>query len=268
MSKLIFTLKKLTLFSLATLVVFWVMVDLPPAKADDSSPTWFERILQRFQRPREIGTTPGRHQAGANRGCLPQSIPLTAFVPKGNTGLTYLERPAFWFYVPYTDRTVPRPARSDTPMEFVLIQSVEDGPDIEVYRQAYALPNEPDMVKITLPDTVPALEFDQSYIWVMSVFCQQDNPSSAATINGQIERVEVDPGWVKELQSATPQAQIRLYGQKKLWYDLVDTLVQQQQIDPNDPAIETAWNTMLGFVNLCALSTLPSSYCVPESEQL
>ncbi|GAA6620838.1 hypothetical protein NUACC26_066560 [Scytonema sp. NUACC26] len=67
--------------------------------------------------------TPGNRGEGASRGeCISNNLPLTALVPsyeqslslqKGETnavtqvwGLTSLEQPSFWFYIPYNQSLI------------------------------------------------------------------------------------------------------------------------------------------------------------------
>lgn len=264
-----FSVKNLVSLSLITTISFCPILYPLPGKAENSQLTWYERIIHRFRSPQDPGVMPSPNQAGISRSCplLTDKPPLTAFVTRGNSGFTHVTHPTFWFYVPYASQTVHNSTQTELQIKFTLIEAVERGPEVELYEESFPLPNEPGMFSVKLPDIIPPLEFDKQYRWALSVRCQPNDSSSAAAVNGWIERVEVSSEWENQLQTATDVSeQLRLYSEEKLWYDMIDLLVRQHQNDPNDPSISAAWDYVLGFVNLCSLATVPpDDYCVSES---
>ena len=261
--------------SIAAVLCLSIVYSLP-TQAESSQPNWFEKVIRRFQRPRDIGTAPGENQSGANvsppgpnqdivnRGCRKTAHPLTAFVPDSTSGRTHLSHPTFWFYVPHDIKSISSSVKAGEPVQFILTEAVERGPEIEIYQQSYALPANPDtFFSIKLPETVPGLEFNKQYRWTLAVYCQENNSSGAATVTGSIERVKVSSDWQNRLRSATTlEEELRLYYRKNLWYDMVDTVAERHQDHPTDSSVTAAWDYILGAVYLCSLSTVPpAAYC-------
>ncbi|NJO48886.1 MAG: DUF928 domain-containing protein [Leptolyngbyaceae cyanobacterium RM2_2_4] len=175
-----------------------------PALAQSTvSPGLVQRVINLFNPPRNrnSGAAAGRQFAGAGRDlCPPTSTPLTALVPNTNLGLTLDANPTLWFYIPYA-------ASQGYETEFVLIDAEEN----DVYKQNFALPEEPGVISIQIPEQV-ALEAGDSYRWVISVMCNPENRSGDATVNGWIQRVDSE-NLDDQLAAATLENKMLLYSE-------------------------------------------------------
>lgn len=209
---------------------------------------------------------PGRETGMASRECFPEvATPLTALVPFKERGLatkqkdkstqmdvwglTTAERPTFWFYVPYTKDV------ANLSAEFVL----EDAEGNNVYRQAIALPLKPGVMSVPLPSTVAPLEVDKTYRWDFKVHCnQQLTASYPVKVEGDIQRVSLQPSVAKQLAAATdPREKIAIYAASGIWYDPLNMLAQLRLANPNDVSLATDWQSLLQSIKLQQLATTP-----------
>ncbi len=188
---------------------------------------------------------------GSRDNCPAVSIPLTALTPqtqqqnKSNTsivgGLTSLERPNFFFYVPYNQKT-------DSSAEFSLLDSKR----MDVHRQKTALPTQPGIVKISLPNTV-ALQPGQNYRWYFKVRCSK-KASIPIYVTGYIQRNNLNYRIQEQLKTANPQQQVAIYAQNGIWFDALNTLAQLRKSSQNR-SIEQDWQSLLQSVNLDDIAT-------------
>lgn len=203
--------------------------------------------------PKGLTPIPGRKTGmGSRDNCPAVSIPLTALAPqtqqqnKSNTsivgGLTSLERPNFFFYVPYTQKT-------GSSAEFSLLDSKR----MDVHRQKTALPTQPGIIKISLPNTV-ALKAGQNYRWYFKVRCRNRKASIPIFVTGYIHRNNFDYRIQEQLKTANPQQQAAIYAQNGIWFDALNTLAQLRQSSQN-PSVEQDWQTLLQSVNLDGIAT-------------
>ncbi|MBD2386630.1 DUF928 domain-containing protein [Cylindrospermum sp. FACHB-282] len=194
----------------------------------------------------------GRARGGAKRGeCLRVKPELTALVPftqerkepKTVTnvwGLTTVERPTWWFYVPYTKD-------SGYVTEFVL----QDEQDDSVYQKvAIALPDQPEIIPVSLPANTSPLALGKQYRWFLTVDCNQKKESLPVYVyvEGVIQRVNLSQEVAQKLKTATPQQQVAIYAQNGIWHEALTTLVQLRQQYPQDVALLAQWQDLLaGF---------------------
>lgn len=197
------------------------------------------------------GQVPGRRRGGARRGTCPESsTQLTALAPETEVatqtlpeiyvgGTTAAEYPTLWFSIPYA-------LTDDLPAEFILQN--DQGQDI--YRVASTdfpvSERTPGVIGVSLPAEAP-LEVGQTYQWYFKLNCSSEAP---LYVQGGIERIALSPGLASQLASASPSEQAALYQQNDLWYDAVTVLAQQRRSSPNNPAVESAWTSLLQTVGL------------------
>ncbi|MEH1845786.1 MAG: DUF928 domain-containing protein [Nostoc sp.] len=191
----------------------------------------------------------GRVRGGAKRGptCPLTKPDLTALVPfteQANSvinvwGQTTVERPSWFFYVPYT---------KDLPyeVEFVL----QDQDFNEIYQKAIALPDKPGVISVSLPTTAPALALDKEYRWFFTINCDKQKDSPPTFVEGVIKRVELNPAALKELQTAEPLKRYAIYAQNGIWYEALTTLAQLRQKNPKDAALQAEWRNLLSSISL------------------
>ncbi|MHC5597348.1 MAG: DUF928 domain-containing protein [Nostoc sp.] len=191
----------------------------------------------------------GRVRGGAKRGpgCELTKLDLTALAPfteKPDSvinvwGQTTEERPSWFFYVPYT---------KDYPyaVEFVL----QDQDSNEIYQKAIALPDKPGVIRVSLPTTAPALAVDKQYHWFLTINCDKEKNSPPTFVDGVIQRVQLNPATVKELQRTEPLKRYAIYAQNGIWYEALTILAQLRQKNPQDAALQAEWRNLLSSIHL------------------
>jgi hypothetical protein len=213
------------------------------------------------------GTPTGRARGAAGRGGnCGFKLPLTAIAPavektvgKGKAtyvwGQTIAERPTFWFYIPAANSSL----RS---VEFVL----QDDRHNDVYRSAINLPTKPGIIGVQLPSNKPPLNLNQNYHWFLkteiAVSCDRQNPVVFKdSVEGWVQRVSPTAAVTQQLKTATPQQRIDLYAQQGLWYDAIDTIVQQRLQQPENAVLKANWNGLLQSANLSDITAEPLLPC-------
>ncbi|MEO1561143.1 MAG: DUF928 domain-containing protein, partial [Cyanobacteria bacterium J06632_19] len=177
-----------------SLILSAITQNAPQVVAQTTNPTTTEKTAQPSRRvnsrkkktrrpvfvspktPRKLTPISGRRAGmGSRNNCPAVPISLTALAPfeeqankrtnKSNIGIvggtTTLERPKFWFYVPYTKNL------ENLSAEF----SLQDSNGTDVYRENIVLPQKPGVVGISLPNTVKPLEVGKTYRWYFKVNC-------------------------------------------------------------------------------------------------
>ena len=197
----------------------------------------------------------GRVRGGAKRGNFPPTKhDLTALVPftkESNSvinvwGQTTLEHPSWFFYVPYTKD-------SRYVVEFVL----QDQDSNEVYQKAIALPDKPGVIRVSLPTTAPALALDKQYRWFFTISSDREKNSPPTFVEGVIQRVQLSPAVVKELQTTELLKRYAIYAQNGIWYEALTILAQLHQKNPKDVALQTEWQNLLGSIHLDDIAAEP-----------
>jgi hypothetical protein len=200
----------------------------------------------------------GRVRGGAKRtglaGCPSTKHDLAALVPfteEANSvinvwGQTTEEHPSWFFYVPYSKD-------SSYAVEFVL----QDQDSNEIYQKAIALPEKPGVIRVSLPTTSPALALNKQYRWFFTVNCDREKNSPPTFLEGVIQRVELNPTTVKELQTTELLKRYAIYAQNGIWYEALTILAQLRQKNPKDAALQAEWRNLLGSIRLNDIAAEP-----------
>ena len=215
--------------------------------------------------PQKLSPVSGRRAGmGSRDNCPAVKIPLTALVPLqaeknlGNQtdnsgigiveGLTTSERPIFWFYVPYTQDL------ANTRAEFIL----QDSGGADIYKNAIALPPNPSVIGVSLPETVTSLEVGKTYHWYFKVRCQQQTASVPVYVEGDVKRINIDSRVMQQLESTkNTQGKIVIYAKEGIWFDAVTLLAQLRLANDNDPSVKEDWQSLLQSINLENIATAP-----------
>jgi hypothetical protein len=189
---------------------------------------------------------PRKREGGGSRGeCLVKNKPpLTALIPTTNLGLTVVESPTFWFYVPYT-------LTPEHFVEFVL----KDGNNY-VYKTKFSgreIP--PGVVSLRLPSTV-SLEARKNYDWYFLIYCDSQNKNKFVSVNGLVRRVE-RPNLKNQLQWAIPQERLIVYASQGIWYDALNEIAERRRTSPEDDNLKNDWESLLQSVGLKKLALEP-----------
>lgn len=225
--------------------------DLPEVKAQSAKAT--------FRSPPPPKTSPvtGNREGNAGRGaiqnerCPVTALPLTALVPVEPSGVrdrnrvwgqTISQYPTLWFYVPYD------PNQGDFSAEFVL-------QDIELKKSnsiKVTLPSTPSVVSVQIPTTLPPLETGKLYKWFFQVKCGKANDS----VSGWIQRVDLDPTVIRQIEAATPQQKVALYAENGIWYDAL-TVLGKELLRANPQYAKDNWESLLQAIGLEDFASKP-----------
>ncbi len=263
------SLALVSLLSCSTLLV----AQVPPVPPDRNRPTSGRdrggASHVRFEPPPVPDRdAPGQRQGGASRSsgqCPPRAVdkPLTALVPviqrpsapgrssrpamiasQSVIGLTTVEYPTLWFYVPYS-------LSSTASVEFILQD--EDGN--EIY-QTFLTPSGrlPGVVGFQLPSTAEALEVNKRYHWYLLIYCGR---TQYVFVDGWVQRTALDSSLQNQLAQATPQEKVALYAGAGIWHEALTNLAELRRNKPKDAALTDDWTQLLQSVGLEAIAPEP-----------
>lgn len=195
----------------------------------------------------------------ATASCAGGPVTVTSLLPKTNVAQlaekekieiekTVAKRPTFFIHVSQT---------SAQEAEFILKKKIgEDKDGKPVYDednyidQTVALPKNPGIVSISLPADADALEVGQSYYWTFQVICNSSDRTKDVTVDGAVQRIELDSSLAKKLQQAEPRDRPAIYTEAEIWTDALSTLADLRKANPNDQQLQDDWKDLLSSVGL------------------
>ncbi|MUG95834.1 DUF928 domain-containing protein [Scytonema sp. UIC 10036] len=195
------------------------------------------QISQNFVPPNR--KAPSTTAGGGSRGdfCnLGSKETLTPLIPPNKLGLTFAERPTFYWFVPQI------PVQN---AHFSLLD--EKG---IVYSTTFRLPNQPGIVGFTLPAKAPSLKVGKQYRWYMAIACSSEETEKEASVDGWVERIQPTRALSKQLASTNPKQLSQVYAKAGIWHEALHTLVQQRLINPSDRTVMANWQVFLESVGL------------------
>ncbi|BAZ30229.1 hypothetical protein NIES4074_26850 [Cylindrospermum sp. NIES-4074] len=199
------------------------------------------KISQNFIPPNR--GTPNTTAGGASRGSCDEKLNkgkklITPLIPQDNLGLTFSERPTFyWFLRRITAQNA----------DFSLI----DAKGKAVYRTSFILPRKPGIIGFTLPVKAPELKVGERYHWYMGISCGlKDIEDKLIVVEGWVERIDPTPDLLQKLKNTNPNKISEVYAKSGIWHEAVNTLVQQRCISPKDKTVLGNWKALLESVGL------------------
>jgi len=273
-------LQQMKLAFAATMTLVGFMSDPPQVQAQTaiSVASTTKQVASRFVPPPPPDRgAPGQRKGAASRGgasfgaCASVEKPLTALVPvtktlggsQGGTsvmspsesvwGLTVVEHPTFWFYVPYSLTSL----RS---VEFVL----QDEKDNDVYRTPVTPPEMAGIVSLRLPPMLTPLLIGKRYHWFfkIKIACAPKKQFNVKDyVEGWVQRVTLSPTLTRQLKAATPQQRIALYAKNGIWHDALTTLAELRLVAPEDATLKADWNDLLQSAGLAYIASQPIVQC-------
>ncbi len=207
---------------------------------------------------------PGNRGEGASRGdCTGLDLPLTALVPSYEQhlnqgadetaitqvwGLTSVEQPSFWFYVPYNQSSVQA-------IEFVL----QTEHNKTIHRAEISVPPVPGIVRVQLQNTTAFLENNKLYHWFFKVRVAC-NPKQSVTLDyveGWVQRMNLDASLRQQLKQSSPQQQAAIYAKNGIWYDALTSLAELRMAGSQDSGLTEEWKNLLKVIKLEKMVTKP-----------
>lgn len=180
---------------------------------------------------------PGNRTAAVSRGdgCDSSGEELIGLAPEFTQtnpdedsvwGQTASERPTFWFFMPYTNRT--------SKLEF----SLQDDREENIYLSSIPAPQRPGIISVQIPVNRKPLQVNKKYRWKLTakIYCDK----------GVTEKYAI--GWVSRVNSSYAN---------EIWYDSATTLARQLLIDPNNVQLRQDWNDLLNSADLGKVARQP-----------
>jgi Domain of Unknown Function (DUF928) len=200
---------------------------------------------------------PGNRGEGASRGdCAALDFPLTALVPSYEQqsqitqvwGLTSVEQPSFWFYVPYKQSSIQA-------IEFVL----QTKQNQTIHRADISVPPVPGIIRVQLQNTNTVLEINKPYHWFLKVrvACNSNQSFTLDYVEGWVQRVNLDVGLRDRLQNSSPLQQATIYAANGIWYDALTRLAELRLTSSQDLQLKENWQNLLQVIQLEKLATKP-----------
>lgn len=203
-----------------------------------------------FSTPKGSSGTPRQETTGGatrnNGACLSSAIAsketVTALIPHSRLGLTVSERPTFFVYVPKT-----------TAKEATF--SLQDAERNLIYRTKVALRETGGVIRITVPETVKALQLDNDYRWVVEIHCLADLDPDNPFAEGWVRRTSIDANLAGKLETAkTPLERAIAYSQEGIWYEALVNMADAVRSQPQDSTLIQSWEELLTSVGLQAIA--------------
>jgi Domain of Unknown Function (DUF928) len=218
------------IFSVITLSVLLVSNVSNQALAGDSTD---------FEPPPKRDAPRGGTAGGGSR--LPQkkcfSGNLTALTPKGQVGLTQVERPKFWVNLPESKAKIG---------EF----SVFDAKMRGVYQTNIPLPK-PGLLNLQIPSHSPSLAKNKPYYWTFALICNHSDRTEDIVVGGWVEYRDLHPKFRQQLAQLNKLQQISQNLQQGYWYDALASLIELQKTAySTSPQIATTWSAIFKLVDI------------------
>jgi hypothetical protein len=163
--------------------------------------------------------------------------------PNSNTTpLTISNRPTFFLNIP----------KGKTRAEFTLSE-INGSVPTKIYKIQFPLARNSGLIAFTLPSDAPVLKLNKIYAWRFTV----SHINNDKDVFGTIRRVEVSPGFARQLQNSSPLERAALFASLGIWYDSVKILADLQQANPNRKKPLSEWIDLLRSVDLEQMATQP-----------
>ncbi|BAY96634.1 hypothetical protein NIES37_05680 [Tolypothrix tenuis PCC 7101] len=217
-------------------------------------------ISQGFKPPKR--GLPPASAGGATRGryCVQKNQSLTPLMPKENLGLTFAERPTFFWHVP---------ASSVKTAQFVILaeanQDNNDDDDV-VYETTLNVPTKPGIMKFTLPASATPLKVGKRYHWYLTLVCDEQNPIRNPNVEGWVERAQPEPTLTKALQQADARKRPGLYAEAGIWHEALSSYIDLRCSEPNNLKVKSDWGVFLQSVGLNAFAADPIIDCCTNNK--
>jgi hypothetical protein len=206
----------------------------------------------RLPKPPARGIAGNRTAAASRDKCPEVSHPLTALVPKYSSdrvwGLTTMERPTFWVYLPY-------PKESIVDISFTLQDESNPAQTQTIYQNnKLTPPSKPGLMRIDLPKSTTALTPNKPYHWFVTLNMGCTLGQRPIFVDGWVERQNLEPEVRDRLNQASLKGKVNLYADNGFWYDALTTLAALRAAQPQDNSIKQDWKNLLNTIDLGSLA--------------
>ncbi len=187
------------------------------------------------------GTQKPRRTAARSLGNLQAIVPWTITDPLNrpiHEGHTISSHPVFW--LSYNSQST-----LDTPIVIDLeIRDTQNNGQNYYYQDSFSLidNSQSHNFAIKLPQNAPSLESNTKYKWTF--IASKDGKIVGQTI-GYIERIEIPSEAIDKLSNSNLMEKAEIYAQWGIWHELLNTINQLKQENPDDSRYDNAWNNLL-----------------------
>ena len=127
----------------------------------------------------------------------------------------------------------------------MLIIKDEDTGNI-VARDNYHISKGGGIMGFPVPETLPALELNETYYYKGYFSCNPKNQPTKTGIQGIVKRVAMNEVLQTKLTSATRiKEKIHLYANEGLWYEAITELIESRRSKPLDQELDKYWSDLL-----------------------
>lgn len=209
-------------------------------------------ISQLFEAGRRKGAPESTSDGASRSGFTPKKENLISLIPKEQGGLTFDERPTFYWHISEID------ANEAT---FILVDENED----VIYEKGITLPEKPGYFAFTLPGEAPGLKVDKQYRWFLEV-SNSSRIDDIVTVKGWVKRTKPSLAVQMKLNKLEAKHRSQVYADAGIWHNAIDNVAQQRCIAPNDSTTTLYWNQLLTSVGLNQIvSESMNNVCTVES---
>jgi len=189
--------------------------------------------------PSGVGAPSARERAATRQQNCLDGRKLVAILPNNQLGLTSLAQPTLLFYIP------PTSAKS-------LQVRLEDSTGAILYKKTLKTPIKSGLAEFNFAEfnDSPSLKTKTTYRWTFTLHCDPRDTSADVTVYGMIQRIELDPVLVRQLETVSISDRAILYAINGLWYDAVKALINARQSTPTDDTLAKYWSELLKSVDL------------------
>lgn len=184
-----------------------------------------------------------------------EKIPVTKI-----WALTTDDYPTFWFFVPYDFSSI-------TKMEFVL-KDESQNKSKTIYRTVLDKPEKPGIISVSTKKAIEPLQVSKTkhqkkYHWFLKVKvkCSPQQSVESKSVDGWIERVNLNSQLAKRIQQATPLQKAALYAENGIWHNALTTLGEARLSQPNNASLLANWSSLLKSEELDKLANYPLINC-------
>ncbi|WP_242059254.1 DUF928 domain-containing protein [Nostoc foliaceum] len=101
------------------------------------------------------------------------------------------------------------------------------------------------------------MALNKQYRWFFTINCDQQKNSPPTFVEGVIQRVELNPTVVKELQTTELLKRYAIYAQNGIWYEALTILAELRDKNPKDAALKAEWRNLLSSIRLDDIAAEP-----------
>lgn len=172
------------------------------------------------------------------------------------TDRTMAARPTFFAFLPELASGL---------AEITLQRADQQGGDI--FKGEFQTSGEAGIVGLQLPETAPALEIGEAYLWQIAIQCDpEEDDERWLSVEGWIERIPAPGLGMTDEAESTNEAELtdeaEFYASQGIWQDVLGFMTQLRYENPEDPLLAEEWAELMETAGLPEFSQTPVSHVI------